>query len=75
MLLAFGYPGPGARNPKGRVWGIYAAHTATAADWVTFLSGLNLPAPPESVVCDDNLGGAGRADPAVGPRRAVSALV
>lgn len=54
VLLAYGYQAAGADNPRKRVWGMYAAPTATADDWVAFLSGMNLPGPPASVVSDDN---------------------
>ncbi len=55
VLIAYGYPGPGAADPRPRVWGIHASTTAQAGDWVTLLKSLNLPAPPTSVVTDDNL--------------------
>jgi len=55
VLIAYGYPGPGAADPRPRVWGIHASATAQAGDWVTLLRDLNLPAPPASVVSDDNL--------------------
>jgi len=55
ILIAYGYPGPGAQNRRPRVWGIHASTTAQAADWVELLTSLNLPAPPASIVTDDNL--------------------
>ncbi|WP_197080786.1 hypothetical protein [Cellulomonas sp. A375-1] len=55
VLIAYGYPGPGAADPRPRVWGIHASHTAQADDWVALLTNLRLPAPPTSVVSDDNL--------------------
>ena len=55
ILIAYGYPGPDAADPRPRVWGIHASATAQAHDWVTLLTSLNLPAPPTTVVCDDNL--------------------
>ena len=55
ILIAYGYPGPGAKNRRPRVWGIRASRTAQAADWVGLLTSLSLPAPPASIVTDDNL--------------------
>ena len=55
VLVAYGYPGPGAADPRPRVWGIHASATAQAGDWIALLRSLNLPAPPTSVVTDDNL--------------------
>lgn len=55
VLVAYGYPGAGAADPRPRVWGIHASHTARAADWVDLLTSLRLPGPPKSVVSDDNL--------------------
>jgi len=55
ILIAYGYPGPGAANRNPRVWGIRASTTTQAADWVAFLTSLKLPAPPASIVTDDNL--------------------
>ena len=55
ILIAYGYPGPGAKNTNPRVWGIRACTTARTADWVAFLKSLRLPAPPTSIVTDDNL--------------------
>jgi hypothetical protein len=55
ILIAYGYPGPGSRNRRPRVWGIQASPTARADDWVRLLASLNLPAPPTTVVSDDNL--------------------
>lgn len=55
VLVAYGYPGPGAADPRPRVWGIHASATAQADDWLALLRSLNLPAPPTSVVTDDNL--------------------
>ena len=55
VLIAYGYPGPGAADPRPRVWGIHASHTAQASDWVTLLESLNLPKPPTTVISDDNL--------------------
>ena len=37
------------------MWGIYASPAARAGDWVHLLTSLNLPAPPATVVSDDNL--------------------
>jgi hypothetical protein len=54
VLVAYGYPAPGSADPRPRVWGLHAAPTAQAVDWATFLTSLNLPAPPVSVVTDDN---------------------
>ena len=51
ILVAYGYTGPG----KGRVWGIHASPTTRAADYEQLLRGLRLPAPPASIVTDDNL--------------------
>jgi hypothetical protein len=51
ILVAYGYTGPGV----GRIWGIHATPTAQAPDWVRFLTSLNLPGPPASVVLDDDL--------------------
>jgi hypothetical protein len=39
----------------GRIWGTHATPTAHGHDWVRFLTSLNLPAPPTSVVADDDL--------------------
>lgn len=51
ILVAYGYTGP----TVGRIWGIHATPTAQAHDWVRFLTSLDLPGPPASVVADDNL--------------------
>lgn len=51
IQVAYGYTGPRA----GRIWGFRASPTSQAHDWVRFLSDLNLPAPPASVVADDDL--------------------
>lgn len=50
ILVAYGYTGP----KTGRVWGIHAAPTAQARDWVRFLQSMHLPGPPASVVADDD---------------------
>jgi len=50
VLVAYGYIGPG----KGRLWGAHASPTAQVGDYVKLLTGLRLPAPPESVVADDD---------------------
>lgn len=55
VLIAYGYPGPGAADPRPRVWGVRAAHTVRTSDWIELLTSLNLPAPPTTVVTDDNL--------------------
>lgn len=54
VLVAYGYPGPRSRNPRPRPWGIHAAPTARASDWVELLAGLDLPGPPRTIVSDDN---------------------
>ena len=54
VLVVYGYPGPGAANPRPRVWGLHASHTARTSDWCDLLTSLNLPAPPTTVVTDDN---------------------
>ncbi len=51
IQVAYGYTGPRA----GRIWGIRASPTSQAHDWVRFLTDLDLPAPPASVVADDDL--------------------
>lgn len=51
ILVAYGYTDARA----GRIWGIRASTTAQAHDWVRFLMDLDLPAPPVSVVADDDL--------------------
>jgi hypothetical protein len=51
ILVAYGYTGPGT----GRIWGIHASPTAQAHDWVRFLTGMNLPGPPTTVVADNDL--------------------
>jgi hypothetical protein len=51
ILLAYGYTGPNV----GRIWGIHAEPTAQGHDWIRFLSSLDLPGPPASIVADDNL--------------------
>jgi len=51
ILVAYGYTGPAV----GRIWGIHATPTAQGHDWVRFMSGLNLPGPPATIVADDNL--------------------
>lgn len=48
VLVAYGYTAEGKR----RVWGIKAAPTAKAEDYMALLTDLALPAPPRTIVSD-----------------------
>ena len=50
VQIAYGYTADGVR----RVWGVRAAPTAQAEDYAALLHDLHLPAPPRSIVIDDD---------------------